>query len=293
LLVERTKTEELILDLADYRKKGNQMNLPIYQNKHNSLSNRIQKVDNLYELKDIYGTSMKMQNSQLNKLGDQFMTDWAILAGLDMADPYAIRGKARSIITVVAKGLPGSRGQEFALATLSPKYIYFLLMIQAAPHNSIDNIKDLLEEADIEYQGIDTLCSERYGVWDMESWCGEKTISFEPVFPNYDRQKEAFKEYFVACKEGRYKAPTVYVPGSKSRDIFREEHENFDHDPQTKWFGSPEKNETYGIQDDTVFSGMWCFFGGRNLTVDHFRPRLITNVSFGYLQENRNLIGKY
>jgi len=293
VLTEKTKVEELILDLADYRKKGDQKNLPIFQDRLRFMEKRFRKVDDLYVLKDNYSQPMKVPNFKLNELGDKFMTDWAVLAGLDMADPYAIRGKARSIITIVAKGLPGSRGNEYLSATISPKYIYFLLMLAVAPKNSIDNIKDLLEEADAEYQGIDTLCSERYGVWDMEAWSVEKSIKFEPVFPNYERQREAFKEYYVAFKEGRYKAPTVYVPGSKNRDIFREEHENFDHDSETKWFGSSEKNETHGIQDDTVFSGMWTIFGGRLLTAADFRPRLITNESFGYFEENRNLIGNY
>ena len=294
ILKEKTKVEDLVLDLADHRKKGDQKDLPIYNNKLQFLGNRFKKIDSLYVLNDGFGRECKVSNTKLQDLSDFFKTDWSILAGLDMADPYAIRGKARSIITTIAKGLPGSRENPFSIAdSLSPKYIYLLLMLAVAPHNSIDNIKDLLEEADSEYIGIDTLCSERYGVWDMQPWCDDRSIKFEPVFPNYERQKEAFKEYYIALKEGRYKAPIVHVPGSKSRDIFREEHENFDHDSETKWFGSSEKNEVRGIQDDVVFSGMWTIFGGRLLTVADFRPRLITNESFGFLQENRDLIGNY
>jgi hypothetical protein len=293
ILKEKTKVEELIHDLADYNKRGNQKNLPIFQEKHQSFTKRFQKVDTLYVLKDNFDRPQMVSNKVLQDLGDKFKTDWAILGGLDMADPYAIRGKARSIITIVAKGLPNSRDNPFSLSTISPKYIYFLLMLAQAERSSIDNIKDLIDEADGEYQGIDTLCSERYGVWDMETWCADRTIKFEPVFPNYDRQKEAFKEYFIAIREGRYKAPEVFVAGSKNKDILREEHENFDHDPETKWFGSPEKNEARGIQDDTVFSGMWCFYGGRLLTSTDFRQRLITNESFGYFQGNKDLVGNY
>jgi hypothetical protein len=293
ILVDRTKIEEVILDLSDRNKQLDQKSVPIFRDKINFASRRLQKVDSLYVLKDSYERPAMLNNSGLQDLGDKFQTDWSILVGIDMADPYAIRGKARSIVTVIAKGLPGSVNNPYAINNLSPKYMYFLLMLAQAEKNSIDNIKDLLEQADGEYQGIDTLCSERYGVWDMEVWCEERTIKFEPVFPNYERQKEAFKEYYIAIKEGRYKAPTVYLTGSKNKDILIEEHLNFDHDSQTKWFGSSEKNEVRGIQDDTVFSGMWCVFGGRLLTSADFRQRIINNESFGYFQGNKELVGKY
>ena len=293
ILVERTKVEETIIDLTKRQKAEGQKTAPILHDKHQFLTKRLQKVDSLYVLKDQYERPCMLNNSGLQQLGDRFQTDWSILTGIDMADPYAIRGKARSIVTVVAKGLAGSKDNPFAIGTLSPKYIYFLLMLAQAEKNSIDNIKDLLDEADNEYQGLDTLCSERYGIWDMEAWCEERTIKFEPVFPNYDRQKEAFKEYYIVIKEGRYKMPMIYLPGSKNKNIFVEEHENFDHDSETKWFGSTEKNEVRGIQDDTVFSGMWCFFGGRMLTASDFRPRLITSESFGYFQGNKELVGNY
>ena len=293
ILTERTKVEETIMDLAKRQKADGQYTPEILHDKIKFNTKRLQKVDNLYVLKDEFERSKMLNNTGLRLLTDKFQTDWSVLAGIDMADPYAIRGKARSIITIVAKGLPGSLGNPYAVNPLSPKYLYFLLMLAQAEKNSIDNIKDLLEEADSEYQGIDTLCSERYGVWDMEAWCEERTIGFEPVFPNYERQKEAFKEYYVAIQEGRYKAPTIYLPGSKNRDLFREEHENFDHDPETKWFGSSEKNEVRGVQDDSVFAGMWCFFGGRNLTALDFRPRTINNESFGYFQGNKELAGNY
>jgi hypothetical protein len=293
ILIERTKIEDTILDLTKRQKLDGQKTTPILNDKRAFLTKRLQKVDNLYVLKDNFERPCMLNNLGLNQLSAKFNTDWSILAGIDMADPYAIKGKARSIVTIVAKGLPGSLNNPYAINVLSPKYIYFLLMLAQAEKNSIDNIKDLLEEADSEYQGIDTLCSERYGVWDMEAWCDDHTIKFEPVFPNYQKQKEAFKEYYIAIKEGRYKAPDVYLSGAKNRDIFREEHENFDHDDETKWFGSSEKNEVRGIQDDTVFSGMWCFFGGRNLTAMDFRPRSINNESFGYFQGSNDLTGTY
>jgi hypothetical protein len=209
-----------------------------------------------------------------------------------MADPYSTRGKARSVVVAFAKGLPGSRNNPYMTDT-SPKYIYLLLALIVADKNSIDNIKDVLEDIDSEYSGIDTICSERYGVWDMGKWAEEKHIAFEPIFPTYDRQREAFKEFFNAIKEGRLKCPELNVPGSKNRDIFKEELTNFDHDSDSKWFGSSEKMEVRGIQDDSVFGGMWATFGGRLLTAADFRPRSITDQSFGLFQGAKNLIGNY
>jgi len=293
ILEERTKVGETIEDLDKNNVADNQKIRPILRQKHEFLSNRLQKIDNLYTLKDHYSNFTRMTNAKLNEIGDKFNTDWAIIAGLDMADPYSTKGKARSIVMAFAKGLPGSRNNPYMSDNLSPKYLYLLLTLAIAEKNSIDNIKDILEEIDSEYAGIDTLCSERYGVWDMGKWAEEKHITFEPVFPTYDRQREAFKEFYNAVKEGRLKAPEINIPGNKSRDIFREELGNFDHDPDSKWFGSSEKMEVRGIQDDCVFGGMWTTFGGRLLTAADFRPRMILDQSFGVFQETKNLIGNY
>jgi len=293
ILEDRSKVEETIEDINKNNVADNQKIRPILNQKHEFLSNRLQSMESLYALKDEYGSNNRMSNQKLVELGNKFNTDWAIIAGMDMADPYSIRGKARSIVMAFAKGLPGSKDNPYISENLSPKYIYLLLSIVVAGKNSIDNIKDILEEFDTEYAGIDTICSERYGVWDMAKWAEEKNITFEPVFPTYDRQREAFKEFYNAIKEGRLKAPKIYVPGSKQMDIFREELGNFDHDPDSKWFGSSEKMEVRGIQDDSVFAGMWTLFGGRLLTAADFRPRSLTDQSFGVFQDNRNLIGTY
>ena len=292
ILQEKTKVEETIEDLDKNNVAANQKIRPILANKQKFLTDRLQKIDNLYVLKDSYGSFSKMSNQKLNEIGDKFNTDWAILTGLDMADPYSTRGKARSVVVAFAKGLPGSRNNPYMTDT-SPKYIYLLLALIVADKNSIDNIKDVLEDIDSEYSGIDTICSERYGVWDMGKWAEEKHIAFEPIFPTYDRQREAFKEFFNAIKEGRLKCPELNVPGSKNRDIFKEELTNFDHDSDSKWFGSSEKMEVRGIQDDSVFGGMWATFGGRLLTAADFRPRSITDQSFGLFQGAKNLIGNY
>ena len=153
-------------------------------------------------------------------------------------------------------------------------------------------MKEQLDYIDTEYDGLDVLCSERYGAWDIGSWCEERTIKFEPISPNYDRQKVAFKELHTAVKEGRYKAPSIPVMGTKKHDIFREEMSLFDHDLEKKRFGSPEKFEKGGIQDDVMYSEAWCLYGGRELGFDSFRIRRSGNA-FGFFSPGSGLLGKY
>ena len=56
--------------------------------------------------------------------------------------------------------------------------------------------------------------------------------------------------------------------GQKKEDILEEEALLFDHDIKTKWFGSSEKFQKFGIQDDTMYSLGWCIYGGRTVSPD-------------------------
>jgi len=157
----------------------------------------------------------------------------------------------------------------------------------------IDTVKQIIDSAQEEFDGVETFCSERYGAWDVENWCEEREIKFEPVFPTYDRQRLAFKEVLMSVKEGRLKCPALKLPGAKGEDILAEEMGAFLHDSDTKWFGSPEKKEMHGIQDDTMFSLGWTLFGGRMLGVEDFRARK-TFASFGHMFQNtEDLLGAY
>ena len=157
----------------------------------------------------------------------------------------------------------------------APKYVYFLLLLYDNTKHTIDELKEVLDQVNDAYDGIDSLCGERYGSWDMVTLAEDKDrdIAFEPIFPNYDRQRACFKEFYIVMSEGRFKSPGIPVPGSKTDDVLREEMTVFDHDPDTRWFGSPEKTEKYGIQDDSIYSIGWGLYGGRDLGVDDFRVR--------------------
>jgi hypothetical protein len=202
-------------------------------------------------------------------------------------------------MVVVAKGLAGSRTDPYLGYSTAPKYLYFVLHVVNAADHSLDAIKKELEEAGNEFDGLDTLCSERYGAWDVQGWCDERDIKFEPVFPTYDRQKEAFKEVLISVKEGRFKSPPTKIHGSKKEDITREEFTAFNHvlkvtdqGNERGWFGSVEKFEKYGIQDDFMFALGWCMYGGRHLSTDDFRIRKASS-DFGYFVQNMDTVGKY
>jgi hypothetical protein len=256
-------------------------------------------VVDIYSLVDGYGLPQMATMEDLDKLSDMFDTDWAVLAGTDFGDPYAARGVARTIMVVVAKGLAGSRTDPYLGYSTAPKYLYFVLHVVNAADHSLDAIKKELEEAGNEFDGLDTLCSERYGAWDVQGWCDERDIKFEPVFPTYDRQKEAFKEVLISVKEGRFKSPPTKIHGSKKEDITREEFTAFNHvlkvtdqGNERGWFGSVEKFEKYGIQDDFMFALGWCMYGGRHLSTDDFRIRKASS-DFGYFVQNMDTVGKY
>ena len=268
------------------------------EEKIDKIYSRLTLVDKIYSLKDKYNSNHSASMNDLMELGNLFDTDWAILAGTDFGDPLAVRGLARTILTIIAKGLPGSRSKPFTFLDeeTSPKYIYFVLNVVNVENHSMDVAKEIFDEAHEEFDGIDMLCSERYMMWDMQKWCEERDIGFEPVYPNYKRQKEALKELLLAVKEGRWKCPSLAIAGSKKEDVRDEEMEVFDHirgnDENTGWFGSGEKMEKYGVQDDFVFAATWTMYGGRMLGVDSFRTRS-RETFFGSFIQQKGLLGDY
>ena len=156
----------------------------------------------------------------------------------------------------------------------------------------MDTTKEVIDAVHEEFDGLDMVCGERYRMWDMENWCTDRDIGFDPVYPNYERQKESFKELLLAINEGRWKCPPLAITGSKKDDVRDEEMEVFTHDMDKKWFGSREKLEKYGIQDDFIFSAGWNIYGGRMLGVDTFRARN-KKAFFGSFTAQEGLLGNY
>lgn len=263
------------------------------RNEIKAISDRLTPVDSIYVLRDAFGNPRAATLDDLDRLSEIYDTDWAILMGLDRADPLKSgRTPARTIVTTVAKGLPRSRTNPQMADDGNPQYIYVLLDLAHIATSLLEDIKDKILQICEEFEGIDALCGERWGLWDIAQWCEDSGIKLELIHPSYDKQKAAFSELHGAVSTGRFKAASIAVWGSKNDDIFKEEAEIFYHDEEKRWFGSPEKNEKHGAQDDVMFSIAWGIHGGRDFRADMFRERHVSPF-FGTMMRNKNTLVKY
>jgi hypothetical protein len=294
-LGENAKIQSILMDcerIENNENIGKDQKLSLIKN----LKAPFIRISKAYSLKTEYLQPRCIKMSELEYLSDLYDTDWAIIAGADRADPMKkdIEFGARTILSFVAKGLPGSRTspRQSVSDSQSTKYIYFLIYLVHVIHSDLPSIKEFLEEVDDDLGGISSFCTERWGMWDMGEWCEERQILFEAVTPSYVKQKEGFSELFTLVKDGRFKAPPLAVQGSKWPDILVEEASIFDHNKAKKLYGSPEKGERRGIQDDSMFSIGWAVYGGRLLTVDDFISRNV-HTSFGEFYKGDKLVGRY
>jgi len=246
------------------------------------IERKLWPVEKHYRLKSKQGLPQMATIDDLQAMSAVYDTDWAVAGGIDRADPMKKRTGARTIITFIAKGLAGSRSQPrfYDEEGAVPHYIYLLLHLVSIEDHSLEGLKNIISSAHSEYKGLDMITGERWGIWDLAKWCEEMDIPFEAVDPTYDRQKEAFSELYLVYNTGRFKTPPLGLPGFKQDDILKEEASVFDHDSDKHWFGSPQKMEKYGIQDDAMYSLGWGLYGAKLLTVDDFRARNPT-LNFG------------
>lgn len=252
-------------------------------------------VSDTYMLQDRIGTLRFADAMDLAALSDMFNTEWSIHAGFDRADPMAVNVATRTVLSIVAKGLPGSRtGFNLHNVEKEVPYIYLLVGMVTFKQHDLDDIKTAIMEANYALDGIDTLCSERWGAWDLVQWSFDNGIECELVSPTYERQRACFNEFYNCVVQGRFKAPAVPIRGSREDDIFREEIRMFTHDPLKKWFGSPEKESPTGVQDDSIYATGWAIFGGRNYNYMNFRRRGTSMEGVGYYEDpTARLLGTY
>lgn len=260
------------------------------------LLNDLIPIDTLYTLTDGSNHPKMASMAALQRLSDTYQTDWCIGCGVDRADPMKINKMigAKTIVTITAKGLPNSKNNPdmYLEEGMVKNYIYFLLHLVHVESNELEHIKKVIKAAADEYDGVDTLCSERWGMWDVAPWCEEQEIEFEAISPTYERQRAAFSELYTLYKTGLFKTPEIRVPGVKESDLLEEEAKLFDSNPYKKWYGSPEKHEKYGVQDDSMFASAWGIYGCRNKGVADFRERQASMV-FAEVYQNNNLVGIY
>lgn len=209
----------------------------------------------------------------LNKLSDLYDTDFAILCGSDRADMLKddITLGARTIFTAVAKGLPGSRSNpEMHLTDGKVKYIYFLVHLAHVETSELADIQFQLDLLIQEYGVVKTLCSERWGMSEILTYCEENEIEVELVSPTNQVQRSSFNELYSLVSTGYFKTPVVHVAGYEEDNILREEMLSFRHFADKKFYGSETKSSSSKPQDDVMFSLALCIYGGRTITPDDF-----------------------
>lgn len=219
----------------------------------------------------------------IQRLSDAYDTHFMLGVGVDRADPMAIEPIARTVLTATLKGLPGSRTNPFIAAGDTPPFIYFIAGVMVLAEHDLEDIKKGVMVFHDDLDGVDTFCGEKWGTWDMRTWCDAQGIAHELISPTYEKQRAAFNELYVTINAGRLKSPPITVLGSSHTDILAEELGLFTHDPVKKWFGSPEKNKRGGVQDDAVYSLGWGIFGMREYEAGSFRSRHGAGFSVLYI----------
>lgn len=254
-------------------------------------------ITKIYSLKTSHMQPRSITMDELKNLSDIYDTNFALCAGIDRADPMKknIAKGARTIATLIAKGLPGSRSQPMAHFQKDNQvlnYIYFLVGFNHVQFSDMNTIKKVIEDWADKLDGVDSLCTERWGMWDIGTWCEDNDIIFMPITSSYTVQRNYFSEFYSLVYNGRFKTPEIVVKGTRGDDILVEEMALFDHDETKKFYGSPEKNKGDGVQDDSVYSIGCGIYGGMELSVDDFKERDIVEV-FGEFYPDKEKEGIY
>lgn len=249
-------------------------NMPKAQKMVQHYGAKIAEIDSrLKEFPELKGNTL-MNIDQIDAIGDIYNTDWAILCGLDRADPMKanIDTGARTVLSVIAKGLLDSRfiKKDVFDDDYVPKFIYVPIGMFHIQDSSLEAVKNILNDVQLQY-GIDSFCSERWGVWDMAEWLEANDIHYEILHPTYEKQRAAFSEMFAAISNGRFKLNLSEMPGSKEDNIFLEEGQHFVHHFAKKQYQSDEKEQVHGVQDDCLYSVGWALYGGRTIMPSQFR----------------------
>jgi len=243
---------------------------------------------------DFHPTCIAMHD--LAYLSDLYDTNWAVGVGVDFADPLKdeINKGARTIMSFIVKGLPGSRSQPDLHITLGngARYIYFLIHLVHVENNEASVVQEKMEDFCYEFGSIQTFCSERWGAGELRKYCDENDIAIELISPTYDKQRTGFNEFYRLVTSGFFKAPPTCIRGNEKDDIMEEEQAAFRHDVVKKWYGSLTKKNPKGVQDDVMFSICWGIYGLREVTPDNFGAHS-GKVFMGQIVNNNDMVGKY
>jgi len=129
----------------------------------------------------------------LEHLSDLYKTDFAILCGVDRADPMKINKMlgAKTIMTFVAKGLPNSRNNPdmYIEEGMVKNYMYFVIHLAHIESNELEHIKNTMKAVRDEFGSIETLCAERWGMWILLHGAKNKKYNLNQ-FPLPTKDKE-------------------------------------------------------------------------------------------------------
>ncbi len=302
-IVANTNLVNLCEEKAEYAKKRdkaleiNAFNMAKASEMRNHYDKKYREIEErLIKFKELEGNYL-MPTEEIESLGDLYGTDFCILSGLDRADPLKdnLESGARTMLTIIAKGLPDSRFIHHSVYDddYLPKYIYIPVGIFHIPDNSLETIKSRLNNVHLEI-GIDSFCSERWGVWDMVEWFDANDVSYEILHPTYEKQRAAFSALFEVMSNARFKINCTNLLGVKDDSQFREECLHFVHHKNKRQYVSDEKDQINGVQDDLIYSIGWALYGGRELGVTDFRSLKKSSFFGSYIEPDGNVIkGNY
>jgi hypothetical protein len=263
---------------------------------------RLWHIEEAFSLRDSANRPILPTMESIDILSEVYDTNWAVLAGQDRAEPEKIKTSARTMLCFLLKGLPGSRTiRHIPDEKGMMDYLYILFHVKNIEDHMLESIKAELQIIHDIVDGIDMLGGERWGAWDLNTWCDDRDIKFDIWAASPDKQKAMFTELTSAITFGRFKVPPIAIQGSKEDDIFKEEAGIFTHiDASAQkigkktniWFGSPEKYKKGGIQDDTIYAIAGAMFAGKVITAVDFKERK-GKINFGSFFGNKNLLGRY
>ncbi len=267
------------------------------------LDKRLWPAEREYSMISSLGVPHCCSVTDLNRLGDLYDTDWAVLVGIDRAAPRKVVTSARSVVITVAKGLPGSRSNASLESLNVPDYIYIVLSLKTVDDSSLEGIKHEILMVNDEYNGVDMITSEPWGIWDLVDWCEENGMVLQTVSPSLQNQSSIFSGLYAVVRGCKLKSSPTGVLGYTNDDLLSEELGVFDEmlvgrktsdgfGNEHMKFGSPEKRLKGGRQDDSVFALGHAIYGGRFLMVHDFRRREGATF-FGSFAKGGSLLGGY
>lgn len=299
-ILNYTETKEALEQINKYNKRleemeqGTVIDLPHVHQHINTIKNGFIPITKY--LPSINAAFPYIPSKDLQKLGDALDTDWAIGVGIDRSDPMSVVSGAQTILTCVAKGLPGSRSNPFQFTTASdgeiksPNYMYVLVGFHLSILNTADDLQNTIKDWYSEYNGIEGFASDKYGMQDLPGWLvTEQMVEKPEIFQfSYNVQRNVFMMLYQAFKNGMFKKPPIQVMGVLEEDMLKEQFKHFCHtfDGKTGVFGSDEKARNRGgVQDDGVDALALAIYSLRMKGIESFKS-ISSNQFFGMFIPN-------